>query len=79
MELTQDLLNEYKELATSYVNASQQIRELLPQVTELSKADKLPPPRELKKMLRDFDKAEAEIEAALAGFRRVRHRLLALI
>ena len=79
MDLTKDLLNEYKELATGYVKASQQIRELLPRVTELSKAEELPPVRDIKKMLRDFDKTEAEIEATLAGFRRVRHRLLALI
>ena len=79
MELTVELFNEYRELTEKYVAASQQLRELLPRVTELSKAEKLPEPRVLKQMLRDFDKAEEEIEATLAGFRQVRHRLLKLI
>jgi len=79
MEITEGILDEYRELTTRYVAASQQLRELLPRVTDLSKAEKLPAPRVLKQMLRDFDKTEEEIEAALAGFRRVRHKLLGLI
>jgi len=79
MELTAELFDEYRELAAKYVAASQQLRELLPRVAELSKAEKLPGPRVLKQLLRDFDKAEEEIEATLTGFRLVRHRLLKLI
>ncbi len=79
MKITEDLLNEYRELTAKYITVSQQLRELLPRVTELSKADKLPEPRVLKQLLRDFDKTEEEIEATLVGFRRVRHRLLGLI
>jgi hypothetical protein len=79
MKITEDILEEYRELTTRYVNASQKLRELLPRVTELSKAEKLPQTRVLKQLLRDFDKAEEEIEAALVGFRRIRHRFLGLI
>ena len=79
MEITEELLNEYRELTTRYVAVSQQLRELLPRVTELSKAGKLPEPRVLRQLLRDFDKTEEEIETTLARFRRVRHRLLGLI
>lgn len=79
MEITEGILNEYRELTARYITVSQQLRELLPRVTELSKADKLPEPRVLKQLLRDFDKTEEEIETTLARFRRVRHRLLGLI
>jgi hypothetical protein len=79
MELTEGILDDYRELTTRYVAASQKLRELLPLVTNLSKAEKLPAPRVLKQMLRDFDKTEEEIEAALVGFRQVRHKLLRLI
>jgi hypothetical protein len=79
MEITEGILNEYRELTKRYITASQHLRELLPRVTDLSKAEKLPEPRVLKKLLRDFDKTEEEIEATLAGFRRIRHRLLGLI
>ena len=79
MEITEELLNEYRELTARYITVSQQLRELLPRVTELSKADKLPEPRVLRQLLRDFDKTEEEIETTLARFRRVRHRLLGLI
>ncbi len=79
MEITENILNEYRELTAKYITVSKQLRELLPRVTELSKADKLPEPRVLRQLLRDFDKTEEEIEATLARFRRVRHRLLGLI
>ena len=79
MELTEEVFSEYRELAARYVAASQQLRELLPRVTELSKAEKLPGLRVLKQLLRDFDRAEEEIEATLVGFRQVRHKLLKLI
>ena len=79
MEITESILNEYRELTARYITASQQLRELLPRVTELSKADKLPEPRVLRQLLRDFDKTEEEIETTLARLRRVRHRLLGLI
>ena len=79
MEITEGILDEYRELTTRYVTASQQLRELLPRVTDLSKAEKLPQPRVLRQLLRDFDKTEEEIEAILAGFRKIRHRLLGLI
>ena len=79
MEITESILEEYRELTTRYVAASQKLREMLPRITDLSKVEKLPEPRVLKKLLRDFDKTEEEIEAALAGFRRVRHKLLGLI
>ena len=115
MEITEGILNEYRELTAGYVTVSQQLRELLHRlplrsphplaariigagggqlrcvsacqrhlllrqiVDELSKAGKLPEPRVLKQLLRDFDKTEEEIEATLARFRRVRHRLLGLI
>ena len=79
MELTEEIFNEYRELAAKYVAASQRLRELLPRVAELSKAEKLPGPRVLKQLLRDFDNAEEEIEATLNGFRQVRHKLLKLL
>ena len=79
MEITENILNEYRELTAKYITVSKQLRELLPRVTELSKADKLPEPRVLRQLLRDFDKTEEEIEATLARFRQVRHRLLGLI
>jgi hypothetical protein len=79
MELTEGILEDYRELTTRYVAASQKLRELLPRVTNLSKAENLPAPRVLKQMLRDFDKTEEEIEAALVGFRQIRHKLLRLI
>lgn len=79
MEITEGILNEYRELTAGYVTVSQRFRELLPRVTDLSKAEKLPEPRVLKQLLRDFDKTEEEIEATLARFRRIRHKLLGLI
>jgi hypothetical protein len=79
MEITESILEEYRELTEKYITVSQQLRELLPRVTDLSKAEKLPQPRVLRQLLRDFDKTEEEIEAMLARFRRVRHKLLGLI
>lgn len=79
MEITKGILDEYRELTTRYVNASKQLRELLPRITDLSKAEKLPEKMVLRKLLRDCDKAEEEIEATLIGFRQVRRRLLSLI
>lgn len=79
MEITESILEEYRELTEKYITVSQQLRELLPRVTDLSKAEKLPQPRVLKQLLRDFDKTEEEIEAMLARFRQVRHKLLGLI
>ena len=79
MEITEGILEEYRELTEKYITVSQQLRELLPRVTDLSKAEKLPQTRVLKQLLRDFDKTEEEIEAILARFRQVRHKLLGLI
>ena len=79
MAMTDGMLEDYRGLTARYITVSKQLRELLPRVTDLSKAEKLPAPRVLKQLLRDFDKTEEEIEAALAGFRQVRHKLLGLI
>ena len=79
MKMTEGILEDYRELTAKYITVSKRLREILPHVTNLSKAEKLPEPRVLKQMLRDFDKTEEEIEAALAKFRRIRHRLLGLI
>jgi hypothetical protein len=79
MKTTIEIFTAYKELTENYIGVSQQLRKLLPKVTELSKAEKLPAPSVLKQMLRDFDKAEEDIEKTLSSFRQVRHVLLRLV
>jgi hypothetical protein len=79
MKTTIEIFTSYKELTENYIAVSQQLRKLLPRVMELSKATKLPEPSVLKQMLRDFDKAEEDIESILSNFRQVRHKLLRLV
>ncbi len=79
MKTTIEIFTAYRELTENYVEVSQQLRALLPKVTALSKARKLPEPGVLKEMLLDFDKAEEDIEETLYNFRLVRHKLLRLV
>ncbi len=79
MKTALEIFTAYKELTKNYIAVSQQLRKLLPRVTALSKATRLPEPSVLKQMLRDFDKAEEDIEITLADFRQVRHKLLRLV
>lgn len=79
MKLTEHLFSEYRELTNKYVAASQHIRKLLPRFTKLPKTSKIPTQKETKELLRELDKTEEEIEAALFKLRSIRHRLLEII
>ena len=79
MKITEYIFEEYRDLTKRYVNASKQLREMLPRFAALPKTTRVPTQKVVKELLRDLDKTEDEIQGTLAKLRNIRRRLLEIL
>jgi hypothetical protein len=79
MKVTEYLFNEYKDLTTKYVSASQRLRELLPSFAAINKNAEVPSDTSIKNLMQELDKIEDDIEDASYKIRCIKHTLVGLL
>jgi hypothetical protein len=79
MKVTEYLFNEYKDLTTKYVSASQRLRELLPRFTALNQSGELPSSTSAKNLIQELDRIEEDLEDASYKVRCIKHTLVGLL
>jgi hypothetical protein len=79
MKVTEYLFNEYKDLTTKYVSASQRLRELLPRFTALNQSGELPGSTSAKNLIQELDKIEEDLEDASYKVRCIKHTLIGIL
>jgi hypothetical protein len=79
MKVTEYLFNEYKDLTTKYVSASQGLRELLPKFNALNQTGDLPGATSTKNLIQELDKIEENLEDASYKVRCIKHTLIGLL
>ena len=79
MKVTEYLFNEYKDLTTKYVSASQGLRELLPKFNALNQTGDIPSATSTKNLIQELDKIEENLEDASYKVRCIKHTLIGLL
>lgn len=79
MNVTEYLFREYRDLTTSYVEISKQLRELLPTFSNLHESSDAPGIKATKRLLLSLDKTEDEVQDALHKIRNIKHTLVGLL
>ncbi|MDD4923622.1 MAG: hypothetical protein PHF74_02145 [Dehalococcoidales bacterium] len=79
MKVSEYLFNEYKDLTTKYVSASQRLRELLPRFTALNQSGDVPNSTSSKNLIQELDKIEDDLEDAAYKVRCIKHTLVSLL
>ena len=79
MKVTEYLFNEYKDMTTKYVSASQRLRELLPRFTAMNQSGENPSETSTKNLIQDLDKIEEDLEDAAYKIRCIKHTLVGLL
>ncbi len=77
--VTEYIFREYKALTSQYVGVSQNLRELLPRIVELSKKTKLTDKKFNKGLILEFETMDREIAAALEHLRNIRRTLTQML
>ncbi len=79
MKVTEYLFNEYKDLTTKYVSASQRLRELLPKFNVLNQSGELPGATSSKNLIQELNKIEEDLEDAAYKVRCIKRTLIDLL